>query len=205
MVFQLNAKEILWKTLFTVLFFSDKLLDYLNDCRLFYVSFEIILSYRYLTIAGVFFLFVCLFVCLFGVAVPLENFSLIWRRHHYRRRAANFDLCSAPMAMGSEGSLACHTSCDTGHPFKMVISEDPWHTYCRAFSGVAVTTCFYDLGLLRLGFEHPTFRLRLLYFKHISCKVMMTASFCLFVRGVFWCPSREFFNHMETSTLQILT
>ena len=25
----------------------------------------------------------CLFVCL-GFIVPLENFSLIWRRHHYR-------------------------------------------------------------------------------------------------------------------------
>ena len=34
------------------------------------------------------------------------------------------------------------------------------HTYCQAFSRGAVTTCFYDLGLSRLGFEHPTFRLR---------------------------------------------
>ena len=34
------------------------------------------------------------FVCL-GFFVPHENFSLIWRRHHYRWRAANFDLCSA--------------------------------------------------------------------------------------------------------------
>ena len=24
-----------------------------------------------------------------------QNFSRMWRRHHYRRRAANFDLCSA--------------------------------------------------------------------------------------------------------------
>ena len=31
--------------------------------------------------------------------VPLENFSLIWRRHHYRRMAAHFDLCSALMAI----------------------------------------------------------------------------------------------------------
>ena len=36
----------------------------------------------------------CLFVCL-ELIVPLENFSLIWRRHHYRRRAANFYLWSA--------------------------------------------------------------------------------------------------------------
>ena len=34
------------------------------------------------------------------------------------------------------------------------------HTYCRTLSSGAVTTCFYDSGLSRLGFEHPTFRLR---------------------------------------------
>ena len=32
--------------------------------------------------------------------------------------------------------------------------------YWRAFSSEAVTACFYDLGLFRLGFEHPNFRLR---------------------------------------------
>ena len=36
-----------------------------------------------------------LFIELF---VPLENFSLIWRRRHCRSRAANFDLCSTLMA-----------------------------------------------------------------------------------------------------------
>ena len=30
--------------------------------------------------------------------------------------------------LGSEGSLACQTYCDTGLPFIMVISEDPWHS-----------------------------------------------------------------------------
>ena len=34
------------------------------------------------------------------------------------------------------------------------------HTYHWAFSSGAITTCFYDLGLSRLGCEHPTFRLR---------------------------------------------
>ena len=29
--------------------------------------------------------------------------------------------------LSSKGSLACHTYCDTGHSFIMVISEDPWH------------------------------------------------------------------------------
>ena len=35
----------------------------------------------------------------FGVFVPLDNFSLIWKRHHYQWRASNFDLCSALMAI----------------------------------------------------------------------------------------------------------
>ena len=41
---------------------------------------------------------VCLFV-LFVWDFSSHNFSLIWRRHHYRRRAANSDLCSALMAI----------------------------------------------------------------------------------------------------------
>ena len=39
-------------------------------------------------------IFIFWFACV-EVFVPLENFSLIWRRHHCRWRAANFDLCSA--------------------------------------------------------------------------------------------------------------
>ena len=31
--------------------------------------------------------------------------------------------------LSSVGSLACHTYCDTKHPFIMVISEDPWHSH----------------------------------------------------------------------------
>ena len=31
--------------------------------------------------------------------------------------------------LSSEGSLTCHTNCDTGLPFIMVISEDPWHSH----------------------------------------------------------------------------
>ena len=31
--------------------------------------------------------------------------------------------------MSSEGSLRCCTYCDMGHPFIMVISEDPWHLH----------------------------------------------------------------------------
>ena len=70
----------------------------------------------------------CLFVNLQFI-VPFENFSLIWRRHHCRWRVANFDLCSVLMAIEQWVFLTCHTSCDTGLPFIMVISEDPWHSH----------------------------------------------------------------------------
>ena len=41
---------------------------------------------------------ICLFVCL-ELNVQLENVSFVWRRYHCRWRAANFDLCSALMAI----------------------------------------------------------------------------------------------------------
>ena len=100
----------------------------------------------------------CWFVCL-EFFCHLDNFSLIWRRHHCRWRAANCDLCPALMTIDGESSLAYHSYCDTGYHFIMVISRNI-HTYCRAFGNGAVPTCFNDLGLSRLGFEHPTFRLR---------------------------------------------
>ena len=75
-------------------------------------------------------LFVCLFVWLFvclGFIVPLENFSLTWRRHHYRWKAANVDLCSALMAIKKWGFFSVPHLLWDGHPFIMVISEDLWH------------------------------------------------------------------------------
>ena len=44
----------------------------------------------------------CLFVCV-NLIVPLENLSLIWRRHHCRWWAANCDLRSALMAIEQWG------------------------------------------------------------------------------------------------------
>ena len=54
--------------------------------------------------------------------------------------------------LSSEGSLACHTHCYTGHPFIMVILEDAWHSHLlpSVWQG-AVNTCFNDLSLSRLG------------------------------------------------------
>ena len=45
----------------------------------------------------------CLFVCLFGGFSSLENFLLVWRRHHCRWRASNFDWSSALMAIEQWG------------------------------------------------------------------------------------------------------
>ena len=41
--------------------------------------------------------------------------------------------------LSCEGSLACHTFCDTGHLFIMVIFEDLWHSHL--FGSGAITTC----------------------------------------------------------------
>ena len=74
-------------------------------------------------------LFVC--VCVLGFFfVQPENFSL-----HYedviiaceRLQILIYALHSWPLRI--YGSLACHTYCETGHSYLMVISEDPWHSH----------------------------------------------------------------------------
>ena len=56
--------------------------------------------------------------------------------------------------LSSEGSLTCHTYCDTGLPFIMVISEDPWHSHLLpSVWQWSCHTCFYDSGVSRPGVE----------------------------------------------------
>ena len=50
--------------------------------------------------------------------VTLKNFSLITDG---RLQSLTY-ICTALI---EQGSLACHTYCDIGHPFIMVISDDP--------------------------------------------------------------------------------
>ena len=69
-----------------------------------------------------------LFACL-GFIVPLENFALIWRCHHYRWRAANFDLCSALMAIDQWGFFSVPHLLRHRVSVYNVISKDPWHSY----------------------------------------------------------------------------
>ena len=88
-------------------------------------------------------LFLCLFVCL-RFYVPLKDFSLIWRRHHYRWRVRNSDLCSALMAINqwvffNVPHLLWHRpTLDNGYPRGPV-------TYCRAFRSCAISNYFKDL------------------------------------------------------------
>ena len=75
-----------------------------------------------------FYSFVCLFLCL-GYFVPLERFYsygdviITGEEQHILTYAWH------SWSLSSEGSLACHDICDTGHSFIMVISEDPRHSH----------------------------------------------------------------------------
>ena len=77
--------------------------------------------------------FVCLFVCLF-VCCGISSHSRIVHSYVYvifagevLQTLMTFARHSWPLS--SDGSLACHTYCDTGHPFTMLISEDPSHSH----------------------------------------------------------------------------
>ena len=69
------------------------------------------------------------FVCL-GFFVLVENFSLIYEDVTIAvegLQILTFARHSWPLS--GKGSLACHTYCDTRHPFIMIISEDPCNTH----------------------------------------------------------------------------
>ena len=87
-----------------------------------------------------------MFVCL-KFYVPLQNFLLVWRRHYCRRGLHILIYARYSWPLSSDGSLVCHTYCETGHPFIMVISEDPWHSHvwqwscCRSGSNTKPSAC----------------------------------------------------------------
>ena len=93
-------------------------------------------------------------VCLFGVFRPTREFFT-----HMETSPLSLKGCKFWHMLDTYGSLACHTHCDTGQSFIMVIFEDSWHSHLLPSSG-AVTACFYDLSLSQLGFKHPNSRLR---------------------------------------------
>ena len=101
----------------------------------------------------------CLFACLFLYHHTREFFT------HTVTSPLPVKWCKFwPMLewwpLSSEGSNACHTFSDTGHPFIIVISDEPWHTHLCCVQQWSCHYLFYVLDLSRLGFEQPTFRLR---------------------------------------------
>ena len=64
-------------------------------------------------------------VCLCVVLHPNQDFSLIWRCEGFQ--ILTYTPHSWPLS--SEGSLVCHTYCEMGHMFIVVISEDPCYLH----------------------------------------------------------------------------
>ena len=107
-----------------------------------------------MVLANILYLVICLFVDVF----MSDFFS-----HMEKWRTANFDLCSVIIAIEQWGFFSVHVPQTVKRGIRIYCSSPKardTHTYCRALSSGAVTTCFKDWGLSRLGFKHPTFRLR---------------------------------------------
>ena len=77
------------------------------------------------------------------------------------QRWPNKLLLSRSWPLTSEGSLACHTYCDTGHPFIMVITEDPWHSHLLpSFWQWSCHYLFLRLRSVATGNRTPISRIR---------------------------------------------
>ena len=89
------------------------------------------------------------FLLFFGFFVPRGNFTLIWRPPVADKGQQILSHARNSWPLSREGSLTCHTYCDTGQPFIMVIDEDPWHSHLV----LSVWLPFNDFGLFRPGIE----------------------------------------------------
>ena len=68
--------------------------------------------------------------CLFGFYRPTREFFTHLETSPLPVKGFKFfTYARHSWPLSSEGSLACHTYCDTVHPFIMVIFEDPWHSH----------------------------------------------------------------------------
>ena len=117
-----------------------------------------------------------MFVCL-GFFFPLENFSLIWGRHHCRWRAANFELCLALMTVSVRFLSVQHLLWQGASVYNGPLWGPMTLTLIAERLAVELSLpVLFDLGLSRLGFEHPTFpllgdRSSPLRGRHRSCKI----------------------------------
>ena len=95
-----------------------------------------------------------LFVCLFGVYGLTQEFFT-----HMETSSLPVNGCKFSTLLGTRGHWAVRDLQRATHTvslFIMVISEDcDTHTYCRAFSSGAVTTCFFRTKVCR-GWDSNT-------------------------------------------------
>ena len=95
------------------------------------------------------------FVCLWFF-IPLENFSFIWRRHHYWWRATNFDL----FVLGTHSHWAVRVlERATGRPLIMIISGDPCQphllpSFCNGSGDVTMSVGTTGLSQPEIEFCH---------------------------------------------------
>ena len=87
--------------------------------------------------------------CLFRVFHPPENFNSYVILLGEGLQILTYARHSWPLS--SEGSLACHTYCGTGHPFITLISKDPWNSYL--LPSVWQWSCSYPFLRLRFCFD----------------------------------------------------
>ena len=78
---------------------------------------------------------------------PSLEYSLIWRGPIAGDRLQILTYARHSWPLSSGGSFACHTYCDTEHPYIMVISENPWHSPTAERLAAEFTTRFNDLSL----------------------------------------------------------
>jgi hypothetical protein len=122
---KVDTSQILWSIMIAI-YFVNTILEYLQ-CYLVVPMY-----------CGTFHGLIDWLINYLRFYVPLKNISLIWRRHHYRWRAAKF----RPMlgVLSKKGSLSCHTCCNTGPQFfqsSRVTYQSPFTTHnriCRTYS-----------------------------------------------------------------------
>ena len=102
------------------------------------------------------------FFCSFVWGVPSNSRIFHSYRDVISCKAANFKRCWA-LTTVEQLVFKSVPQCQPGHPLIIIWSSSrtrDTHTFWRAFGSGAVTTFSGHLGLPRLGFEHPTCRMR---------------------------------------------
>ena len=122
-----------------------------------------------------------MFACLWFL-VPLENFSLIWRRHHYRWRAANFDICSALMAIKQWGFIS------VPHLLPIVYQWSCHYLFLRIMSVALIVSTHNKSNNLK----HIKWQMRVLVRQYLYYCIFVSLNFNVY--ELVKIPNANFFN-----------